>query len=139
MRNRIGAALALIPVAAVLLTGCSTDDAGTIPAGGGGTGGNAACDPGAFGNTLGAILHESLMMVESIDGFECADGWAVVQATVAGEETPSVSEQYLFQATQDVWVLKSPETACGTIAEDGVRPADAAVPESLWEQACAAM
>ncbi|MBU6244024.1 MAG: hypothetical protein KGP12_02290 [Actinomycetales bacterium] len=140
MRNRTRAttSVAVLALAAFALaffgSGCSPDDAGTIPASG--TEGAADCDPGAFGNALGAALQESLMTVESVDDFECADGWAVVQATVAGEEGPSVQEQYVLAATDSGWVLASPETSCGTIVQDGVRPDDASVPASIWEQAC---
>lgn len=135
MRNGTRAATSLIVLAVALLgAGCSTDDAGTTPAAGGQAA--ADCDPGAFGNALGAALQGSLMTVESIEDFECADGWAVVQATVAGEEGPSVQEQYVLASSDAGWVLASPEAACGTIVQDGVRPGDASVPESIWAQAC---
>lgn len=117
----------------VLASGCSTNDAGTIPASGSV---GAGCDPGAFSSALGEVLAESLMSVDAIDGFECADGWAVVQATVSGEEVPAVDEQYLFAERDGAWVLRSPEGSCGTIADADGRPGDAAVPESLWELAC---
>lgn len=135
MRNRTRAATSMAALALTLLSaGCSTDDAGTLPAPGGQV--VADCDPGAFGDALGSVLRESLMTVESIDDFECADGWAVVLATVSGEEGPSVQEQYVLASGDSGWVLASPESACGTIQEDGVRPADASVPEPLWDQAC---
>ena len=133
MRNATRAIALAALVIGALASGCSTDDAGTMPAIGG-TG--ASCDPGAFSSALGAALAESLMSVDSIDGFECADGWALVQATVSGEEIPAVGEQYLFAERDGVWALRSPEGSCGTIADAGGRPGDAAVPESLWEQAC---
>jgi hypothetical protein len=78
-----------------------------------------------------------MMTVDSLGGVECADDWAVVEATVSGEEGPSIEEQYVFAARDGAWILKSPEGACGTVMEDGIRPADAAIPESLWEFACA--
>jgi hypothetical protein len=119
--------------AGLLLAGCSTDDEGPGSATGA-TG--AACDPGALSGALGIVLQESRMTVDSIDGFECADEWAVVQASVSGEQVPSFSEQYLFVARDSAWVLRSPEGACGSVDDSGIRPSDADVPESLWEQAC---
>lgn len=133
MQNRTGAKLAAALVVSMLAAGCSTDDAGTLPASGAS---GAECDPGAFSTALGVVLQDSLMTVDSINGFECADGWAVVQATVSAEQVPSIDEQYLFVERDAAWMLRSPEGSCGTLAADGVRPSDANVPESLWEQAC---
>lgn len=136
MRNRTRVVVVIAVLASALSAGCSTDDAGTMPASGV-TG--ADCDPGAFSSVLGEVLADSLMTVDSVDGFECAEGWAVVQASVSGQEIPSVEEQYLFAERDGAWVLRSPEGSCGTIAGDGIRPADAKVPDSLWEQACGQM
>lgn len=133
MRNGTGALLASAVAVGILLTGCSTQDTTSTPTGAGG----ADCDPGALSSALGTVLQESLMTVDSINGFECADGWAVVQASVSGEQIPSIDEQYLFQARDSTWLLRSPEGSCGSVEVAGVRPGDAAVPESLWESACA--
>ena len=133
MRNGTGAIAATCLALGVLLAGCSTSDEGSASAIGPG---GADCDPGSFSEALGVVLQESLLTVDSIDGFECADGWAVVQATVSGEQVPAVGEQYVFAARDSVWVLRSPEGSCGTVEADGVRPNDAKVPQSLWEQAC---
>lgn len=131
MRNGTGAVgAALLGIMLASLTAC---------AGGSGAGGaqGAPCDEATLTGSLGAALSESMMTVDSVGGVECADDWAVVQATVSGEEGPSIEEQYFFAARDGAWLLKSPEGACGTVLEDGVRPADAAIPASLWEIGCA--
>lgn len=108
-------------------------------AGGSGSGSaqGAPCDEATLTGSLGAALSESMMTVDSLGGIECADGWAVVEATVSGEEGPSIEEQYVFVSRDGIWILKSPEGTCGTVVEDGIRPDDASLPSSLWELACA--
>lgn len=131
MRNGTGAVgAAILGMLLASLTGCATAS---------GAGGlqSAPCEEATLTGSLGAALSESMMTVDSVSGVECADDWAVVDATVSGEEGPSIEERYVFAARDGVWILKSPEAVCGTVVEDGVRPADAAVPVSLWEIACA--
>ena len=123
-----------------LLGGCSAasdpghasgDESGHAASGSG-------CDEATVGDTLGHIVGEARMVVDSIDSLQCSGDWAVASATLASadEGGEGMVDVFLLQRDGDIWVLKARETACGTISPGGSRPADAQVPEDLWERAC---
>ncbi len=116
------AACALM-IAAWSLTGCSE------------TPGGSDCDVVGLEHEIDHIVGEAGMDVQGLDEVVCVEDWALVRATVGGPALPTATEPYLFARTEGIWVLKAPETACGSIT-DGTRPADAEVPEDLWEQVC---
>lgn len=123
-RWHFGVGLAALAVIAGSTSGCSE------------TPGGADCDVVGLEHEIDHIVGEAGMEVESLGEVSCVDNWALVQATVGAPGLPSATEPYLFASTEGMWVLKAPETACGSIV-DGSRPADAEIPEGLWEQACA--
>lgn len=119
-------ALAGVAVAALVLSGCS----------GSSTPVDASCDTEALRSTFDMILHDSETTLTSIDSIECSGEWAVVFATLTGDGASGVSEPSLFQRVGADWVLKAPESVCGTFVPGDSRPSDAVVPESLWESGC---
>lgn len=60
----------------------------------------------------------------------------MVQATLTDDAAAKVQESFIFARIGDNWVLKAPEIVCGTPTSDNSRPADAELPEDLWEQTC---
>ncbi len=100
------------------------------------TPGGADCDVVGLEHEIDHIVGEAGLELESLGEVSCVDNWALVQATVGGSGLPSATEPYLFASIDGMWVLKAPETACGTVV-DATRPADAEIPEGLWEQTCA--
>ena len=137
MRRGSRAATGVVLVlAASLASGCSSGDSAPAATVAGAE--NAACDGVAIGETLGHILAEANMVVVSLDDQRCSADWADVVATVAenGVEGSGGVEHFLLQRDADIWVLKAPESACGTFGPGEGRPADALVPADLWTQAC---
>lgn len=124
IRRYLSAGVPLALVVGLSVIGCSE------------TPGSADCDVVGLEHEIDHIVGEAGLQVQSLDDVTCADGWALVQATVGGSGIPSVSEPYLFAASNGIWVLKAPETACGSIT-DANRPADAEVPPALWDLVCA--
>ncbi|MBU6277873.1 MAG: hypothetical protein KGN78_01380 [Actinomycetales bacterium] len=122
LRNS-SAGLVLLGILAATATGCSE------------TPGGADCDVVGLEHEIDHIVGEAGLELESLGDVSCVDNWALVQATVGAPGIPSASEPYLFARSEGMWVLKAPETACGTVVDDN-RPADAEIPEGLWEQTC---
>lgn len=102
-------ALLTIPIAllAGALAACSSDTASTDDATS--VGGTAVCDEA----TLTTAVEESLAAspdgesLVSLDGFECADGWAVTFPTVTGspgDEEGAYQYTQVFQAEGQFWV-----------------------------------
>lgn len=135
-------ALLTIPIAlfAGTLAACSSDAASTddTPS----VGGTAVCDEA----TLTAAVKDFVASepdsgeFQSLDGFECADGWAVTFPTVgAGDEGYTYTQ--IFQAEGQFWVPVPPANRgdiCGTtdIEDPAAYPSDSQVPESIWQAAC---
>jgi hypothetical protein len=97
---------------------------------------SAVCDQPTMETTIGMFLHESQMEMTSFDSLKCSGDWAYAAASVMDAEGTASNETYLFQRTSGNWVLKAPETVCGSATSDGARPADTEVPVDLWSQAC---
>lgn len=127
--------LLLLLIAALGLAACGGSDgtsSDTSAVGGDVVGGGeAVCDQATFeawvkgygeGNGTTATLPA--------DGFQCADGWAVLTPTLDDGEGGGETETVLVQAEGGVWALMDREMACGT------DEASAQVPASLYEAAC---
>ena len=119
-------ALAGVAVAALMLAGCSGTS--TQP--------DASCDSDTLRSTFEMILHDSETTLTSIDSVECSGEWAVMFVTLTGDGASGVSEPSLFQRVGADWVLKAPESVCGTFSPGDSRPNDSAVPEAIWEAGC---
>ena len=112
--------------------------------GGGGTdepiGGTVECSESA----LRAGLEGFPVEIVSVNGFECQDGWAVVDLAVdGGTDDPeyTVADVAVLEAEGQFWILKDRVDVCGSIPEiddngQPIRPDDAEVPASLWAAAC---
>ena len=120
-------ALAGVAVAALMLSGCSGSTSQP----------DASCDSETLRSTFEMILHDSDLTLASVESVECSGEWAVVHATLSGDGASSASEPSIFERVGADWVLKAPETVCGTFVPGDSRPTDAVVPESLWESGCA--
>lgn len=122
-------------LSAVLLAACGS--AQELPEGATGAPLGSECDAQTFESTIHHILAESGMTIESMGEFTCSGDWAVVHANLKSEEPPSaVADLFVFERSEGDWILKAPETVCGTIVTEGTRPADAMVPEDIWADAC---
>lgn len=79
----------------------------------------------------------------TFEGLQCADGWAEVTGILGPKNPPAdgpmgAPTTIIFEQEGQFWVPKQPEDVCGTPypSTDGSRPADAQVPEALFETAC---
>ena len=70
---------------------------------------------------------------EPVDALAAGAGMFV---TLTGDGASGVSEPSLFQRVGADWVLKAPESVCGTFSPGDSRPNDSAVPEAIWEAGC---
>lgn len=107
-------------------------------------GGMAVCDESTLRTALEDYLAsepdgESMF---SLDGFECADGWAVAFPTVgvdSEDEDTAYTYTQVFRAEGQFWIpVDDRTTVCGTIDLDNPAsfPSDSQVPESIWKSAC---
>jgi outer membrane murein-binding lipoprotein Lpp len=99
-------ALAGVAVSALMLAGCSGTSAQP----------DASCDSDTLRSTFEMILHDSETTLASIDSVECSGEWAVMFVTLTGDGSRGVSEPSLFQRVGADWVLKAPESVCGTFS-----------------------
>ena len=129
--------LALLVVAALLAACGSSASSGDLPEGAEGAQPGSGCDEASFSQTLDHIFSESDTTLEGIDTFECSGEWALVLLKLAAG-SDGVEDQVIFKRDGDAWILKAPETVCGTVVPGGSRPADAEISEELWAQACTA-
>jgi len=97
---------------------------------------STACDQTTMETTIGMFLHESEMEMTSFDSLKCSGDWAYAKASVKDAQGVASNESYLFQRTGDNWVLKAPESVCGSATGDGSKPVDSAIPDDLWQEAC---
>lgn len=79
----------------------------------------------------------------TLEGLQCADGWAVTTGILGEANAPAdgpmgAPTAIIFEQEGQFWVPKQPADVCGTPypSTDGARPADAQVPEALFETAC---
>lgn len=128
----------VVPIlaAALLLAGCGGGS--ELPEGAGDHQPGSGCDEASFTSTMQHIFTESEDSLQGIEEFTCSGDWAVVTLALSGSDA-GLGDQVIFMRDGDAWILKAPETVCGTVGADGVRPADAQVPADLWEQACASV
>lgn len=135
--HRLRLALVSVTVIALLSACGSSQSSGDLPDGAEGAQPGSGCEAAAFTDTLDHIFSESDTTLEGIDSFDCKGEWAVVRLKLAaGSE--GVDDQVIFKRDGDAWILKAPETVCGTVEPGGSRPADAEITEELWAQACTA-
>lgn len=130
---RLTMPLIVLAGGALGIAGCSSDSTTDGP----------SCDETAIQSALDSGLGDSWGSVFAIDGIACADGWAVAFPTVGESEEQSITITTVFRAEGQSWVQvdRSEDGICGIHDpnEDPINPAypsDAAVPESLWQQAC---
>jgi len=130
---RLTLPLIVLAGGALGIAGCSSDSNAEGP----------VCDEAAIQTALDAGLDDSWGSVFAIDDIACADGWAVAFPTVGEVEEQAVTITTVFRAEGQSWVQvdRSEDGVCGTYDpnEDPIDPAypsDAAVPESLWRDAC---
>jgi hypothetical protein len=97
---------------------------------------STACDQPAIEATIDMFLHESEMHITTFESLKCSGDWAYAKAAVEDAQGAATNESYLFQRTGLNWVLKAPETACGSVANNGEKPQDTQVPDELWALAC---
>lgn len=78
--------------------------------------------------------------VISIDGIECANGWAVVFPVIGETKNDPEAYEYtqVFQAEGQFWIPADKDTVCGTVNSDMpmAYPSDAQVPKRIWSSAC---
>ena len=123
-------------VLGVALAGCSSEEEPMV-------GGMTEC-------TEPIISEAALAYVESIDAnntftldtLTCADGWAAASGILGPKDAPADGPQgapsvLIFEQEGQFWIPKDQIDVCGTYG-DGTYPADAQVPESLYEAACLA-
>ncbi len=138
-------ALLTIPIAVLAgaLAACSSDSASTGDAStdaATSVGGTAVCDEATLTTAVEDLVASEPDSGEfqSLDGYECADGWAVTFPTVgAGDEGYTYTQ--VFQAEGQFWVpITDRNTVCGTtdVEDPAAYPSDSQVPESIWQSAC---
>jgi hypothetical protein len=120
--------LALLGAAALVLAGCSSDSSDDAM-----VGGMAECTDAAMQEAVGAVYTDGGF---ELTGYKCEDGWAYA-TTDPAEGEMGAPRMFIFQAEGQFWIPQDAVTVCGTFA-DGTYPADATVPESIYDPACLA-
>lgn len=79
----------------------------------------------------------------TLDGLQCADGWAVTTGILGPKDAPANGPMgapisIVFETEGQFWVPKQPADVCGTSypSTDDTRPDDALISEALFETAC---
>lgn len=132
--------LAATSAAVIALLGASACSAETSTA-------EPPCDEASIRQALEASLSAADSDLDgtlvSIDGFQCADGWAVAFPTLDGfAGDVAVTTTAVLKAQDQEWaVVPSRIAVCGTYGPTGdpmnpTYPDDAQVPESIWMPAC---
>lgn len=136
-------ALMIIPITllAGTLAACSSDAASTDDATS--VGGTAVCDEATLTTAVKDFVasEPDSGKFQSLDGFECADGWAVTFPTVGATMDEAYTYTQIFRAEGQFWVPVPPAergSVCGTtdIEDPAAYPSDSEVPESIWQAAC---
>ena len=123
--------------AAALLAACGSSGSGDLPEGAEGAQPGSGCEASAFADTLDHIFTESDTALEGVDTFDCKGDWALVRLKLAaGSGGDGIEDQVIFKRDGDAWILKAPETVCGTVVPGGSRPSDAEIIDELWTEAC---
>lgn len=134
--NRMLIATGTAILISTALVGCSSESSS-----GEAVGGTAPCDAATFSSEMEALLAsqgDDTKLI-SLDGFECADGWAVTFPTIGANEEQSYTYTQVFQAEGQFWIpIEDRNTVCGTYSPDDptAYPSDAQVPEIIWQPAC---
>ncbi|MSY39124.1 MAG: hypothetical protein F2641_06730 [Actinobacteria bacterium] len=135
--------LATALIAGAALAGCSSsDDASTDvtpTASASMVGGMTECTEAAIKPSLESGLAKDVTLM-SWDGLSCADGWAVVSATI-GDGEHGAPTSFIYEAEGQFWIPKKQADVCGTVdynTTPTVYPADASIPEALFEGGCLA-
>jgi hypothetical protein len=143
IRTRGAVLLATALVAGAALAGCSSSDSTsndvTPTASASMVGGMTECTEAAIKPTLEAGLAKDVTLM-SWDGLSCADGWAVVSATI-GDGEHGAPTSFIFEQEGQFWIPKTQADVCGTVdynTTPSVYPADATIPEALFEGGCLA-
>lgn len=135
---------AVLAAGALVLVGCSGDSTDASGDDATSVGGMATCDEATLTNALDELLAsapdgETLI---SLDGFECADGWAVTFPTVGmspDDQEGAYTYTQVFRAEGQFWIpVTDRSTVCGTtdVEDPSAYPSDSQVPKSLWQPAC---
>ena len=97
------------------------------------------CTEAAIKPTLEQGLAKDVTLM-SWDGLSCADGWAVVGATI-GDGEHGAPTSFIFEQEGQFWIPKKQADVCGTVNNSSATPAypaDASIPEALFEGGCLA-
>ncbi len=122
------AGIALLGAASLVLAGCSSDSTDEPS-----VGGMAECSDAAMAEAVNA---DPAFATYIVTDYKCDSGWAYASADPAEGETGAPS-MMIFQAEGQFWIPKNAADVCGTYA-DGTFPADAVIPEALYDPACLA-
>lgn len=143
IRTRGAMLLATALVAGAALAGCSssndTSGSATPSASASMVGGMTECTEAAIKPVLMQGLAKDVQLM-SWDGLSCADGWAVVGATI-GDGEHGAPTSFIYEQEGQFWIPKTQQDVCGTINYDKTPtayPADAVIPEALFEAGCLA-
>lgn len=130
-----------LALAAAVLTACSSDTTSTDDTAS--VGDVAVCDEATMTTAVKNYLvsDPEAGAFQSLDGFACADGWAVTFPTVGATMDEAYTYTQVFQAEGQFWVPLPPSergNVCGTFNADDptAYPSDSEVPESIWQSAC---
>lgn len=143
IRTRGAMLLATALVAGAALAGCSSSDStsgdATPSASASMVGGMTECTEAAIKPTLEQGLAKDVTLM-SWDALSCADGWAVVGATI-GDGEHGAPTSFIFEQEGQFWIPKEQADVCGTVdysKTPTAYPADATIPEALFEGGCLA-
>jgi hypothetical protein len=125
--------IAISATALLALSACSSDSEESV-------GGMTTCDDATISKAVEDVLAAEAQgeKLFSLDGLECADGWAVAFPTVGVEEENAITITSVFEAEGQFWIPKDRTAVCGTYNMDNPEayPADALIPESLYLPGC---
>lgn len=143
MNRRSAAAVVVVLLGSLGIAGCSssTESSASSPAPTESViGGTATCDEASLRAAVEAAMTESdpSMSIFFVDGFECADGWAVIFPTIGTTEENSVTVTEVLQAEGQFWLVKDRAEVCGTPVDGDPTavPADSQVPAEIYQPAC---
>lgn len=120
------ASIALLGAATLVLAGCSSDSGDEEM-----VGGMAECTSEAMTEAVSGSYGEGSFVISD---YKCEDGWAYA-STDPAEGEQAAPRMFIFQAEGQFWIPKQAADVCGTF-DDGAFPADATIPESLYDPAC---
>lgn len=86
---------------ALLLAGCTSGPAV-----------DGSCDVTSIEAEIEALIAESHFVVQSYESIVCAGQWAYVVGQVGESGSDASEDHFLMRRDGDIWVLKSPESAC---------------------------